>query len=83
MLFIFNAPNKVKENSNIFLFLAIYIYFYTLCCQLFWECIVAEIRIKKLKMCKCNTDADIEKNLRVMLCHRIVNGSQTDMTTSK
>ena len=58
MFFIFNAPNKVKENSNIFLFQAL-LFFYSLCSQLFWECIVSEI--KKLKVCKYNTDADIEK----------------------
>ena len=57
------APNKVKENSNIFLFQALFFVFvlYSLCCQLFCECIVAEIRIKNSKVCKCNTDADIEK----------------------
>ena len=43
---------------------------------------MAEIRIQFLKDCKCNTDADRE-NLRVRHYRRAVNGSQTDVTTSK
>ena len=54
MFFTFNVPNKVNENSNIFL-----LFIYSLCCQLFWECIVAEVKIN-LEVCKYNADADIE-----------------------
>ena len=53
MFFIFNAPNKVKENSNIFLF------------QFFIHCDVSYfgsvLWLKLKKVCKYNADADIEK----------------------
>ena len=60
MFFIFNAPNKVKENVEHFLFQNIYLY--SLCCQQFWECVL-KIRIKFLEVCsyKCNTEGDVEK----------------------
>ena len=53
LLFIFSVSS--------FIFCFVFVFLSSLCCQLFWECIVAEVRIKHLKVCKCNTDADIKK----------------------